>query len=322
MLKQVLSVCCLFGFTFTVSADHPEKTINQWLEKMHHAANMINYDGTFVYGQNNQLSSMKIVHGVDNSGIFERLISLDGSGREVIRSGNTVKCILPDKKAVVVEKSRPDSEFPPSFPVKIDRLNKYYSFHIMGEGRVAGQETKKIIIKPRDKYRYGHELWVDEKTGLLLKNHLIDENGKTVEQFMFTHIDYPEKIRDAAKNINSKSETYTWYDAKSVEPKLNESMQWKVMHMPPGFYQDTTGKRNMTMSKMPVEHMVFTDGLSSVSVFIEKKMKNSKNLMGTSTMGAVNAYGRSFNQYHITVVGEAPTASIKMMGDAVSHINH
>lgn len=123
MINKLVSFFVLFFISFLALADHPAEEIEKWLAKMHNAAHMVNYDGTFVYGQNNEMTSMQIIHSVDKNGEFERLISLDGSGREVIRSGDTVTCILPDKKSVVVDKSRPDREFPPTFPVKIKQLS-------------------------------------------------------------------------------------------------------------------------------------------------------------------------------------------------------
>lgn len=324
MINKLVPLFTLLLITFSVSAEHPKEDIEKWLAKMHHAAHMINYDGKFVYGQNNELTSMQIIHGVDKKGEFERLISLDGSGREVIRSGDTVTCILPDKKSVVVDKSRPDAEFPPMFPLKIDQLLKTYSFHFGKNAVVAGQVAKKLIIKPKDKYRYGHILWVDSKTGLLLKDHLIDDNNKTVEQFMFTQINYPDVIDSKRLLSDNNSKKYTWYEAKDFKAKsdVNKSMNWRVMKVPAGFSPGVKRHHNMTVSEMPVEHFMYSDGLSSVSVFVEKKMKSSKNLIGGSTMGAVNAYGREVKGYHVTVVGEVPHATVKMIGDSVEHINH
>lgn len=304
-------------------ADHPKENIEKWLAKMHHAAHMINYDGTFVYGQNNEMTSMQIIHSVDKNGEFERLISLDGSGREVIRSGDTVTCILPDKKSVVVDKSKPDTEFPPTFPIKIKQLSKYYDFHFANNGMVAGRSAKKLMIRPKDKYRYAHTLWVDEKTGLLLKDHLIGKKGKIVEQFMFTQINYPDVINKDRLTSDGKHKTFTWYKAKDLAPKaeVKESMSWKVMKVPVGFVPGVQRHHKMTMSEMPVEHFMYSDGLASISIFVEKQMKKSKNLIGGSTMGAVNAYGRAIGKYHVTVVGEVPHATVKMVGDSVKHIS-
>ena len=324
MINKFVSSFALFLISFTAFADHPKEDVEKWLAKMHNAAHMLNYEGTFVYGQNNEMTSMQIIHSVDNNGEFERLISLDGSGREVIRSGDTVTCILPDKNSVVVDKSRPDTEFPPTFPIKIQQLQKFYNFHFGQDGMVAGRTAIKLMIEPKDEYRYGHALWVDKKTGLLLKDHLVGDNEKIVEQFMFTQIKYPTVIEKVRLISDSKNKKYTWYEAKDepIEKEVKKSMNWKVMKVPTGFVSGIERHHKMTMSAMPVEHFMYSDGLSSVSVFVEKQMKESKNLMGSSTMGAVNAYGRAIGKYHVTVVGEVPHATVKMIGDSVEHISN
>jgi len=322
MINKFVSFFALLLITSTAFADHPQKDIEEWLSKMHHAAHLLNYDGTFVYGHDDELTSMQIFHSVDKKGEFERLISLDGSGREVIRSGDTVTCILPDKKSVVVDKSRPKTEFPPTFPLKIDRLLKTYSFHFAKNGMVAGQVTKQLIIKSRDQYRYGHALWVDAVTGLLLKDHLIGNNGKIIEQFMFTQINYPKVIKRSQLHSSSKLKKYTWYEAKDFnqKSKVANKISWTATNIPPGYIPGVKRHQNMTMSAMPVEHLMYSDGLSSISIFVEKQMEHSKNLMGGSTMGAVNAYGRSVGKYHVTVVGDVPQVTVKMIGDSVEQI--
>ena len=324
MINKVVTLFSLVVISFSAVADHPKEDVEKWLAKMHNAAHMMNYDGLFVYGQNNEMTSMQIIHSVDKNGEFERLISLDGSGREVIRSGDTVTCILPDKKSVVVDKSKPDAEFPPMFPLKIDELSKFYNFHFGESGKVAGRTAVKLMIKPKDQYRYAHTLWIDSESGLLLKDHLINDSGEIVEQFMFTQINYPKVIEKEQLVSNIKSKKFTWYKADDLKSKNNikQSMNWKIRDVPAGFIPGIKRHHKMTMSAMPVEHFMYSDGLSSLSIFVEKQMKKSKNLVGSSTMGAVNAYGRAVGEYHVTVVGEVPHATVKMVGDSVEHISH
>lgn len=325
MTNKPVSLFLLFLFSSPAFADHPTDEIENWLSKMHHASHMMNYEGTFVYGENNELTSMKISHAVYPEGEMEHLISLDGSGREVIRTGNTVTCILPDKKSVVVEKGKLNGTFPPKFPVTITHLSEFYNFHVAQDDRVAGRKAKKLLIKPRDNYRYGHDLWVDAETGLLLKDHLVSEKGKSVEQFMFTRIEYPKNISKDHFAHNDATKDFTWHHAKKPTPGSDgavESMHWKVTQTPPGFMPEMKRHQNIPMSAMPVEHFIFSDGLASVSVFVEKKMKNSKNLIGSSMMGAVNAYGRLVGDYYVTVVGEVPHATVKMIGDSVEQVTN
>lgn len=295
-----------------------DQSIEKWLQKMHYAAHMLNYTGRFVYQQDKQLSLMSIAHAVGKDGEREKLVSMDENGREVIREGDRVTCILPDSRSVMVEKSSGKVEFPPVFPVSANQLKGQYTFRVGREDRIAGQQARRIIITPTDKYRYGHRLWVDEKTGLLLKTQLLDETGKLLEQFMFTHIEYMKKVPEALLKPRATDKKYTWYEAQdSDEPEDKEEPRgWLVQELPRGFSNDMTRYQRMT-GNTSVEHLMFSDGLASVSVFIEKDKANKPSFVGSTRMGAMNAYGRMLGDYHITTVGEVPRRTVRMIGQSV-----
>jgi len=296
--------------------------VENWLSKMHQAAHTVNYQGIFVYGQKNNLSSMRIIHSADANGERERLLSLDGTGREVIRSKNSVTCILPDSKSVTVEKNRPKSKFPPAFPVKVSELSRNYTFYLAGKETVAGHTAQKIIIEPKDQFRYGHALWIDDKTGLLLKTHLMDETKQTIEKFMFTQIDYMENIPEKLLKPSISGQNFTWYESgQDKKEEKNVSSSWRVKHLPSGFNADMNRRHVMPRSGIAIEQLMYSDGLSSVSVFIEKHSNNNDQITGDSQMGAINACGRGLeNNIHVTVVGEVTNATVKMMCDSVYQI--
>jgi len=297
-----------------------DQNIEMWLQKMHHAAHMLNYTGRFVYQQDKQLSLMSIAHAVTKDGQREKLVSMDETGREVIRDGDRVTCILPDSRSVMVEKSSGKVEFPPVFPVSVDQLKGQYTFHIGSQDRIAGQQARKIVIMPTDKYRYGHRLWVDEKTGLLLKTQLLDESGKLLEQFMFTHIEFMKKVPDILLKPRATGKEYTWYEAQDSDEPVNKEHRhaWLVQELPRGFVSDLTRYHHMA-GNTSVEHLMFSDGLASVSVFIEKDKDKEPSFEGSTRMGAVNAYGRKLGDYHITTVGEVPRRTVRMIGESVVH---
>ncbi len=310
----------LFALSNLAAAGTTEsEKVEPWLTKMHRAAHMVNYQGIFVYGQKNNLSSMKIVHSVDAKGERERLLSLDGTGREVIRSNNSVTCILPDSKSVVVEKNRPTSDFPPAFPMKIKELSESYSFFLSGQEVVAGQTAQKIIIKPKDKYRYGHALWIDVKSGLLLKTHLTNEQGYAVEKFMFTQIDFMDKVPEKLLKSSVTGDNFTWYE--SADPELNKvdpPTNWAVKNLPKSFRADMNRKHVMPRSGITLDHLMYSDGLSSISVFIEKHSNKNDQLIGSSQMGAINACGRLLESgVHVTVVGEVTQAAVELVCNSV-----
>ena len=298
-----------------VAADN--EVVEAWLQKMHKAAHMLNYSGKFVYQQGKQLSLMRIIHSSDKESEYERLISLDDVGREIIRSKGVVTCILPDSKSVVVEKARPQQQFPPEFPMKISHLKSQYRFMLDKKESVAGRSSQKIVIVPSDRYRYGHRLWIDNETGLLLKTHLVDERGQLLEQFMFTEIEFMDSIPDELLKPRIIGDAYTWYEAEQAEDtETSSDSGWVAKNLPAGFNTDMDRSHNMPNKKL-VRHLVFSDGLASVSIFIERSQKRTTSLVGSSRMGAVNAYGRLLNDYYVTAVGEVPSATVKLISESV-----
>jgi len=298
-----------------IAADN--EMVEVWLQKMHKAAYSLNYTGKFVYQQGKQLSLMKIIHAVDDKEVFERLISLDGIGREIIRSKGVVTCILPDSKSVVVEKARPLQHFPPKFPMKISHLKNQYRFMLDKKEMVAGRNAQKIVIVPGDAYRYGHKLWIDSETGLLLKTHLVDERGELLEQFMFTEIQFMQTIPEHLLKPRVVGDTYTWHEVEGTANDDGDSESgWVAKQLPVGFNSDMNRSHQMPNKKL-VRHLVFSDGLASVSIFIERTQKHTTNLMGSSRMGAVNAFGRRIDDYYVTAVGEVPIATVKLINESV-----
>ncbi len=325
MINRSALVVYLLIFASGVDADHASEQVQAWLERMHVGNNTLSFDGTFVYSRDNSISAMRIVRSVTDSGVRERLVSLGGNGREVIRDKDSVVCILPDRETVVVEKGRPKSEFPPKFPMKIGKLEAYYEFYVDEDvkERVAGQPTALITITPKDSFRYGYRLWVDRKTGLLLKSRLLDGGQSPVEQFMFTQIEYLDKVPEELLQPAVDGKEFAWYEADGGAASLAKAAgkAWEFSGMPPGFDLDVQRAHNLARSKNPADHLVLSDGLASVSVFIENHDEDDTNLIGGSRMGAINAYGREMNGYHVTAVGEVPQAAVKLISESVRYKN-
>ncbi|HEX5649575.1 MAG TPA: sigma-E factor regulatory protein RseB domain-containing protein, partial [Steroidobacteraceae bacterium] len=57
-----------------------------WLERMSQALAERNYEGLFTHSTPGRTESMRIVHRAEQGRSLERLVSLDGSGREVVRT--------------------------------------------------------------------------------------------------------------------------------------------------------------------------------------------------------------------------------------------
>lgn len=291
------------------------------LARMEKAARTLDYDGVFVYQRGDQLDSLRIIHQARGDMVRERLLSLNGAPREIIRSDHEVRCYLPEENAVMVEHRRADNRsFPALLPESLAVLDTSYRISLGKDSRVAGRKTKSVVIKPRDGFRYGYQLWADAQTGLLLKASLHDEQGAVLEQYLFTSVVLDKPVPDAALEPQNPGKNLSWQRPES--PEAAGRGEWEAKRLPAGYTLSARSMRQLPGRKQPVEHLVYSDGLAVVSVFVEPVSAASKKQtpVGLTHMGAVHVFGRVHGKHQITVVGEAPAAAVDMIGDATAPI--
>jgi sigma-E factor negative regulatory protein RseB len=299
---------------------HAEQVDGQkWLERMSMAARSLNYVGTFVYENQGKLEAMRVVHAMDEDGEREHLMSLTGPKREVLRDNQIVTCILGDRHAVHVNKSRPRKSFRFSLPGQLEQLEKYYSFEVGGEDRVAGQRCRVVVVSPRDNLRYGRRMCVHEDSHLVLRSELTGAGDAVVEQVMFTSVEFPEHIDEAALLPDLNGADYTWRREPEQQPdmtgKVSDS-RWKVAEVPDGFMLTDHNWHSFSVDQPGVEHWLYSDGLASVSVYIEAA-RTSDSYNGVSHRGGLNAFGTMVDDHYVTVVGEVPSRTVEMIGRSV-----
>ena len=290
-----------------------------WLERIHAAAQKLSYTGTFVYRNGDQAETLRIVHSVGGQGSRERLETLDGRPREIVRSGDEVKCYLPDSKTIKVDTQTDHKVFPALLPENLQAIGEHYEVSTGTIERVAGHECQAILLKPKDTLRYGRKLWADTKTGLLLKMQTLDGN-ETIEQFAFTQIRIGGKIDYSQLKPTFLAESRGWHveNSGAVTASLSAS-GWNISPELPGFKKLTEMKRTQGGSS-EVGHVVYSDGLFAVSVFIEPLAeKTSMPPPGLSRQGAINIYSRKVASHLVTVVGEVPAESVKRLAESVEY---
>jgi len=287
--------------------------------RMYQAGRSLDYEGTFVYQRGDRMESLRIVHKTGARGVRERLVSLNGAPREIIRTDSEVRCYLPDENAALIEHRRADNRsFPALLPDSLALLNDHYKIHVGKPGRVAGRKTVSMHIKPRDAYRYGYLLWADEASGLLLKASLLDERGGVVEQYMFTQVNIGKPISESDLKPQYPTSGIVWQRAGDTAP-TPAAGKWTAEQLPAGFTLSVRLMRMLPARKQPVEHLVYSDGLAVVSVFIEQTGNGDESnaLSGLTHMGAVHAFGKVVDGHQVTVVGEAPALTVDMIGGSV-----
>jgi len=312
----------IFLGLFVCSTAMAADAAHEWLMKINHAARTLDYEGIFVYQHDKQLETMQIFHKVENNSSRERLMSLNGAPREIVRDANEVRCYWPDKNSVMVEYRKAEGKaFPSILPERLQDLDEYYTLKLGNTERITGRVAQLVIIKPTDQYRYGYRLWADVDSGLLLKADLLDNQDTVLEQFMFTQVNIGAKIPASAIAPGMTGKSMVWYREDGDTRNISDKPGWSASQLPKGFRLSAHMTRRLPMRKQPVEHLVYTDGLAAVSVFIEKQEKGVKPFMqGPSRMGAVHAMSAQSGDYQITTVGEVPAATVAFIGGSVSPV--
>lgn len=294
----------------------------QWLERMVEATQTLNYEGTFIYVQGPHIEAMRIVHGHGPDGERQRLFSLNGPPREVVVANNSIICRLPKQQATFANGNATHSPFPLSIPREIGRLESHYQFEVLGEDRIAGLNARVIAIKPRDAWRFGYRLWLDQRHAMVLRSALLDNQGQPLEQLMFTDLQVKPQIDEAAFQSPSLPEGASPARPNEAQalPPVGESVQdsaWRVEQLPAGFVKVLHNRFAGSAGRHPMEHLVFADGLATISVFLEKLNGDPALLQGASQLGSMNAFGRAVDGYQVLVVGEVPAATVQRIAAAI-----
>ena len=324
-LTRAAGSALLAALTVAANADVGHDEARILLERMAQASRTLDYVGTFVYRSGSTMQSMKIVHRADADGSRERLVALSGAAREVIREGRRVTCILPDDRAVVVAASRTGTTgllavFGSGLQLD-EEIGEHYSLSSGGAERVAGREATVIEVRPKDRYRYSFRFAIDRHSGLLLKSELLDDDHDALEQIVYTHLELPDSIPDEALEPQISHEGFIQYGFQSVDGDAAEAMdpnqQWTVGWLPAGFRMKSESRRPIHRGRAPVVHRVYSDGLVSISVFIERVPEANHRIEGRYSAGAVNAYGRVVDEFQVSVIGEVPAITAMKVAASV-----
>ena len=332
---SINSVSAAF-FLFLISTNSFAGDLFDMLQRMSEADQKQNYQGTFILRKSDSLATLRVTHGSDEKGVWESLEALNGEPRKVVRRNNKVVSVFPKRELVTIRHNVKSQSLHQQLPENINQLELFYSIKQLPDDRIADHQTLVVDLVPNDKLRYGYRYWVDKNTGMLLRCDLVDEDNAVVEQMMFTSLEYLAQV--PAQSFDLKQfQHYRQQLLDEPEKDVIQSapLQWVINTLPKGFMLTQSTMRHSRLSsaqsankdtadknsKQPnLLHLVYSDGLASVSVFIEKNQGSEKHLQGASTMGAVNAFGNPVDDYFVTVVGEVPVKTVQAMAQSTVKI--
>ena len=282
-----------------------------WLKAMTEAMQKRDYQATVVYSHDNRIRTLALTHVIRDGVVYEVLQALDGVQRKVVRAADKVSCYFPDRGLVVVE-TRPQEQslFNSALPRYWEGQDAIYRFRLGERDWAAGREAQEIMIEPLDRYRYGRRIWVDADTFLPLKFELFDRQGKVMESLVVTDL----KIGEAVKFVPEESDPRRWQMLDRREEGADR--RWQIGRLPEGFHEVRRSRHLDLTDGRPVDHILISDGWASVSVYV--KPDGDKEFdPGSFRLGAVNLYSRRLDGHLITVLGDVPAETVRLIGEGV-----
>jgi sigma-E factor negative regulatory protein RseB len=323
--------CALVGALLTTlpqrsrGADDPR----DWLEKMNKALATRNYDGTFFHLHEGRIETMRIVHRVRSGRVTERLQSLDGSGREFVRANNELTCYLPDQHTVLVEPRQDHGPFLGSLP-QFSAVNDFYRIEALPATHVLGRPVRVIAVNPKDQFRFGYRLWLDEKTAMPLKTQLCDSHGQVIEQIFFARLDMPDSIPDSDLAPTVRTEGMRWVRQGPSNGAASPALSaYRASELPPGFRLTASGAQTLGNAGVPASHFVYSDGLATVSLFIEAQPDPAAGaaaaadpapeppMQGLARVGSGYAFSTVVQGHQVTALGEVPAQTVEFIAHSV-----
>ena len=290
----------------------------QWLQRMDEAANRLSYQGDFVFLRGSQMRHLRAMHLVDESGTHVRISAVDGPPAEILAHGGPVA--VDHQGRMQLPSGSRDILFTAVLPRRLLALLDLYAATLGKQDRVAGRQTQIVRVQPLDDLRFGYRLWAEQEHGLLLKAVMVDQQGKAVEQFSFSRIDLqPDRqLLAAAIDLDSPIDGAGALFAENSH--LPQQADWQVTRIPRGFSLQSM-RRYPGEQQLGVNHLLFSDGLATISVFVEPLRANGQSMSQAANIGGVDAVTAVVSRRQVTVMGEVPAAALSLMLNSVKAVN-
>ena len=332
MIRFFLLLFLFNGLILQASAveDPAGEDAVHWLERMNHSVLTLSYEGCFVYLSGRSLEAMRIRHQIVDGEPRESLRSLNGVPREVIRDAHTLT-IITQVNGREQRISQPSTEkFSPMKPLSTASLRRHYRMVLGEAARIADRYGRVVLLLPRDDLRYGYRLVLDQQSALPLDLTVLDGSGDLVSRIMLTNLTVAETGKPVGQGSEENAATAqtvslqpaggeekiaspATQSAASVPADPEAGSRWNLQELPRGFVL-VSHKHGEAGHQ---EHFVFSDGLATISAYLEPLSEGDEPFEGETSLGSINALGVSMEGEQLTVVGEVPHKTLRLIAGAL-----
>ncbi len=301
-----------FAWAFALPLAAHAEDASPLLDAMAKAMRTLDYQGAFTYQHAGRVDTLRIFHA-GGARERERLVSLNGPRSELVRDGANVTCTQADGTTSVYS-STAGRGLMPLLPVAdTGALDEHYDIRRIGEDRVAGYRADVVDVAPRDRLRYGYRFWLERDTRLLLRSMVIDGERRPLEQLMFVSLDIGTPPAETDLVPQKRDAAAAAVSAPEVELVVRGTPHWQVSPAPAGFR--FVSARRPKQGPDGAEHLVYSDGLATVSIYVEPRGDAVAGYDTLAGRGTVNVFSRVMEDWRVTVLGEVPVATVHQFGN-------
>ena len=296
----------------------PSRSLTEWLTRLHEASRQRAYQGTLVVSAGPNMSASRIWHVCDGAQQMERVETLTGAPRTTIRRNNDVIIFAPDTKTAWVEKRESLGLFPELLQASSNTIPDHYGVRELGVDRVAGHLADRLEVVPRDTLRFGYRIWAEQKTGLVVKMQTLGVQGAVLEQVAFSELQLNAPVRmEALKRQMGDTRGYEVHKP-TMKKTTPEAEGWRLKETIPGFASMSCHTRGTPGGAEPAAmQWVFSDGLASVSLFVEAFDPQRHGTEKSAVVGATHSFAQRLDGHWVTALGEVPTATLRRFAEAL-----
>jgi sigma-E factor negative regulatory protein RseB len=307
------------GVACTSQAATPGNDPLGWLQRAASAARAANYAGTFVHTNGDRTSTVRITHVNANGEEHERVEPLDGSPLDIVRKNDEMFCYFPDAKTVRLDTRITARFFPAILRASPEAIAASYEVSLGKTERILGYECQWLRLLPRDNLRFEQRMCAEATTGLVLRAKALNDQRQVIEQYTFTDLKLgPQVGRGADVRSAFEARVRQWRNDKQPREDARSADTGWAVSAPPGFQKVTELRRTMPGRAQPVSQIVLTDGLASVSVFVEPNPAPARATEASSEDGTTTFFSRPMGEHLVTVLGEVPLATAQQVGRSVT----
>ncbi|HEX4878697.1 MAG TPA: MucB/RseB C-terminal domain-containing protein [Limnobacter sp.] len=312
-VRQFLFACAMLVFATAAQA---KESLWDLVWASHEQAKSLNYSGLLVTESGTHSQSSRLLHQSTSAGEFEVLERLDGQPSKWIRHNDQIQCIIPDRKLILSERRQTSVVFPRVLANQDGGMmpEKFYTIEELPGKRVAGRATRVLRLKPKDDLRHEYRFYLDRENKLLMRSELYSPSGEVLEQVGFKEIAFNASPLPTPELVQAGP---GWRVSSTEIRTLTPSdLSYDLPDIAFGFKKTSTLCR-VKGGDNQIHQTVYSDGLSTLSVFVQKTRDGQTMPQVPLSHGAVMSRSQVQGQHLVTVLGEVPDKTLDLFLQSV-----